>query len=180
MKLYFFCYRKGMDSMQKFSDITSLYKIANIHNDHFEIVIDKSKWCIYAFKIIPIVILNGKDKYILEILDKYEEFLRGLDLEFQIITINRKMSSKDYFNFNYNADDEVKEMLKNVYTQNLDRLLNGINIQNYEHYLIIKSVDVTFNAEKYMQDLEKIGLAVEHLNSNEKLRNLILEGGDLL
>ncbi len=167
--------------MQNFSDITNLYEIVSIGENHYEMIIDNTRYYVYAFKVCPAIILNSKDKYILEMLNKYEEFLRTINLEFQILIINKKINGKDYFLLKQNeSSDDLKTKLTEEYINNLDKLLNGKDILNYEYYLIIKSIKEVENVEKYILSFETIGINVEYLNSKEELQKLIIEGGNLL
>ena len=71
--------------MKKFGDIEEIFKIISVNENLIEVIINKSKKYCYLYEIEPIIILDDEDKSLILLLQKYEEFLRSLNLDLQII-----------------------------------------------------------------------------------------------
>lgn len=167
---------KGVIYINRFFDITNIYEIISIGNGYFEIIIGNKKFYVYPFKIKPVILLSKNDKYIFELLNKYEEFLRNIDLNFQILITSREMQSRDFFSLKKENFSYEKAKFMEEYSKNLDEMLNGKDILSYDYYIIITSIYIIKDEEKYIRPLEEAGIDVEKISKKEEIEKIIMEG----
>lgn len=169
-----------MSYIKRFSDIKQIYSILDINDEYIKLSIDNHINYVYIFKISPLIILNSEDKIIYEILDKYEEFLRGLDIDYQIITMSQEIDINDYFNTNNIKDNDIKINLNESYNKMLKEVIKDKSIFEYSHYLILAKNSPVNNVEKYIQRLDNIVANVERVSKNEEIKKVIMKGVELI
>lgn len=159
-----------------YEDISTLYDVVDICDNY--ILVKKSKGLsqIHIYKIEPVTLLNST-KYVMDnILNTYIEFLRSMNIDFQIYMENTKVNMNDYFNHIVLTDKNTnKEKLARIYKGELESFFNDNNIYVFNYYIIL-TIDSKSNLDEINKDiynLEKVGVCILKLEGKDILSSFI-------
>ncbi len=118
------------------------------------------------------------------IITSYTEILKEIDINFQILIINKKLDISKYIEntkkLNINIINKNKVIsLYDEYMDNLEKLLNKANIYETKYYFVF-SMDITnekeiYNIEKSLKKLNKIGCNVSRLRGVDNIKQMLYE-----
>jgi len=159
-----------------YEDISTLYDIVDICDNYILAKKSNSLKQIHIYKIEPVTLLNST-KYVMDnILNTYIEFLRSMNIDYQIYMENTKVNMNDYFNHIVLTDQNAnKEKLARIYKGELENFFNDNNIYIFNYYIVL-TIDIKDNLDEITKDiynLEKIGLCIIKLEGKENLNSFI-------
>lgn len=153
-----------------------MHKITKI-KDGRVICSDKEKIKnVYIYEITPIQILTLTNDVQNRILSVYKEFLKEVSFDFQIISVNKKLS-----------EDESEEIFKNSDNSLVTRNLNFLNrykkevksslIQNEvcinKFYIVVTYNGAVEYVDRILKKLTKIGCDVKRVIEDRELKNIL-------
>ena len=167
----------------KYDNIKNLFNFIDI-TDKYILIKDRDKIKkVYIYEIEPVTLLNFSIEVQSNILNLYSEFLRELNLEFQIYISNKKVNIPKYIeslknsmsiknSFSYNN-------LLSKYISSITEKLEDEIIYNTKYYLVL-SIDrdelIDFSTVDYtIKKLNNIGCNVQKINSKRKIETLLYE-----
>lgn len=159
-----------------YDDISTLYDIVDICDTYILVKRDNLLRQVHIYRIEPVSVINTKNADINKILDVYTEFLRNVNVDFQIYIENSKMNINSYFdNIDIDYENTNKTKLAKMYKHEIYNYLieNNIYILNY---YIVAEVSAESNITPLCSDinnLTKSGIYVEKLEGKETLNNFI-------
>ena len=166
---------KGGDFILKFKqfkDIKSVYKIVDI-TDECIISKDKDKLSeIYIYEINPIPIVNISSDMQKNISNSYTTFLREIQIDFQILIINKKLDIESIFN-----NDKYESDISNKYLEDMRVQMKQDNIFYTKYYIVValsKKDDIN-EIDKTINLIKNCGCGVERIKSKKNLENLLYE-----
>ena len=172
--------QKGCESIEKYSDITSVYEILEINDEYTTIKVKNEKNYLYFFRFNPVLALKKDDRYLEDVLNRYEEFLRNLNIEFEIYIINEKIRHEDFFYINMNYEDERKKEMHEKYEIDLQGLINNSHIYIQKFFVIFFSKSKVENVGKYIEIFNESDVKCEMIRSKREIERIIMKGVDLL
>lgn len=163
---------------KSFKDINKLYGDFKI-KDCIYFKKDNVNIKSYIYKIEPIIMLNLSNERKNEIINKYIEFLREIDLKIKIFIINKQFNIKKYIEENIEKPKENNDILRNiykVYIDNMEKKLTEEKMYNTEYYIVI-SVEENKNLdfENSIYKLDDIGCKVKKVTNEDELRKFVYE-----
>ncbi|MBR1883488.1 MAG: hypothetical protein IJ809_00820 [Clostridia bacterium] len=166
--------------IKKYLDISEIYDVSEILEDAAIVNISGIKKYVYFFRINPVLIIDKNDKRIYEIISKYEQFLRLMNLDFQIIMKNKEINVEDYFEISKEGKDEVKKEMIDEYMKNLKNLFNYSKIYAIEYLLVISTTTYVKNVENYLKILDEINMKCEKIVGIENISNYLMKGVEFI
>lgn len=133
----------------------------------------------YIYKVEPIIILNLSNERKNEIINKYTEFLRQVDLKLKIFVINKQFDVKKYIEENIQKPKENNDVLNNIYKiyiDNMQKKLTEEKMYNTEYYIAI-SIEENKNIdfENSLYKLNDIGCKVQKITDEEELKKFVFQ-----
>ena len=137
----------------------------------------------YIYEIEPVTLLNFSIEVQSNILNLYSEFLRELNLEFQIYISNKKVNIPKYIESLKNSMSKKNSFsynnLLSKYISSITEKLEDEVIYNTKYYLVL-SIDrdelIDFSTVDYtIKKLNNIGCNVQKINSKRKIETLLYE-----
>lgn len=113
----------------------------------------------------------------------YVEFLRELNLDFQILVVNRKMNVSRYLDeYTNNLNLMSNDMLINIYSKYIEEIRKKIideEIYETKYYIIVSIRDSNLqtveDVDKIIYKFNKIGCEVKKINSKRKYEEVLYE-----
>lgn len=166
----------------RYCDISSLFNITEITDECIVKKLNKVVKKIYVYNILPVTILSDNEEVKDKIVDIYVEFLKEINVEFQILLINKKLNIDEYVNkyFSKIENDKILEKeLYNKYIIDLKNKLTQEKIYNTKYYIIV-SLNVNDSTkiedvDNIMEKLNKIGCKVKRLNKKSDYTKILYE-----
>ena len=167
----------------KYDNIKNLFNFIDI-TDKYILIKDREKIKkVYIYEIEPVTLLNFSIDVQSNILNLYSEFLRELNLEFQIYISNKKVNIPKYIESLKNSMSKKNSLsynnLLSKYISSITEQLEDEIIYNTKYYLVL-SIDrdelVDFSTVNYtIKKLNNIGCNVQKINSKRKIETLLYE-----
>lgn len=167
----------------KYDNIKNLFNFIDI-TDKYILIKDRDKIKkVYIYEIEPVTLLNFSIEVQSNILNLYSEFLRELNLEFQIYISNKKVNIPKYIESLKNSMSKKNSFsynnLLSKYISSITEKLEDEIIYNTKYYLVL-SIDrdelIDFSTVDYtIKKLNNIGCNVQKINSKRKIETLLYE-----
>lgn len=167
----------------KYDNIKNLFNFIDI-TDKYILIKDREKIKkVYIYEIEPVTLLNFSIDVQSNILNLYSEFLRELNLEFQIYISNKKVNIPKYIESLKNSMSKKNSLsynnLLSKYISSITEQLEDEIIYNTKYYLVL-SIDrdelIDFSTVNYtIKKLNNIGCNVQKINSKRKIETLLYE-----
>lgn len=167
----------------KYDNIKNLFNFIDI-TDKYILIKDRDKIKkVYIYEIEPVTLLNFSIEVQSNILNLYSEFLRELNLEFQIYISNKKVNIPKYIEGLKNSMSKKNSFsynnLLSKYISSITEKLEDEIIYNTKYYLVL-SIDrdelIDFSIVDYtIKKLNNIGCNVQKINSKRKIETLLYE-----
>ena len=162
-----------------YKDIFELYNIQKITDECIEVCINKIKKKVYIYEISPITILNISDEIVSNITNIYTEFLRELEIEFQILVSNQKLDVekyiKDFMQF-IDIDKNMSEIYVE-YIEDIKKKLYDEQLYNTKYYIITYIKNTSIKKEKEIMatlcKLKQIGCNVKRIIGRNNLLKIM-------
>ena len=164
---------------KKYLDISNIYNVEEITTDYVRVNIGGENRYVYLFKLEPIIVVNSENIISNNISYKYEEFLRNINVPFQIIVSNKEIEFSEFFEVSVNQENEIKKRLVNEYMENLKELFKDKKIYITQYYLIISSNSLVENVENYIKVFEEGDMVVKKVDSKSEIKEIIMKGVDI-
>lgn len=167
----------------KYDDIKNLFNFIDI-TDKYILIKDRDKIKkVYIYQIDPVTLLNFSIDVQSNILNLYSEFLRELNLEFQIYISNKKVNIPEYIkSLEKSMSKKNKSNYNNLLTNYISSIANQLEdevIYNTKYYLVL-SIDrddpIDFSSIDFtIKKLNNIGCNVQRMTSKRKIETLLYE-----
>ncbi len=167
----------------KYDNISKLYNFIDVTNECIMLKHNEKTQNIYIYEIEPVTFLNFSIDVQSNILNLYSEFLRELNLEFQIFISNKKVNPDMYIKgiqktMIKNSSKRYIE-LYNEYIASIKEQIEKEEIYTTKFYIVISldnssSVDI-ITIDNIIKRLESIGCHVNRIVSKNKLKTLLYE-----
>lgn len=167
----------------KYEDINKLFNIIDV-TDTYILLKDKDKTRkIYIYEIEPVTFLNFSMDVQSNILNLYNEFLRELNLEFQIFISNKKINIENYINnlsklINKNVSESYVSMM-NSYLQSIEKELENEMIYTKKYYIVIsfnRESDYDINQiDNIIKKLDYVGCNTKRIKTKRCLKSVLYE-----
>jgi len=167
----------------KYEDINNVLNFLNI-TDQYILLKDKGKVKkVYIYEIEPVTFLNFSIDVQSNILNLYSEFLRELNLEFQIYISNKKINTEKYIKNFYTCikkegNKKYIEIVRN-YIADITKGLENEDIYITKFYIVVsfptendRKIEVIDNI---INRLGQIGCHISRIMSKSKLKYLLYE-----
>lgn len=167
-------FSKGGDfilSFKRFGDIESVYDIVDIQDEYILSKENDKIVKIYIYEIDPIPVINISKDIKNNISNSYITFLREINVDFQILVINKKLSLENFFN-----NDE--------YSNKYDKFLHDTRVKLkedkifYSRYFVV----VALKKQENIEDIDKVigllkncGCSVNRLENKKDIQDLLYE-----
>lgn len=167
----------------KYDDIGKVFNLIDI-TDKYILLKDKDKIKkIYIYEIEPVTFLNFSIDIQSNILNLYSEFLRELNLEFQIYISNKKINVQNYISnlqnsMNKKGSKHYIELMNN-YLVSIANQLENESIYTTKFYLVIslnRESEYELNSlDNIIKKLDTIGCNTKRIMSKSDLKLLLYE-----
>lgn len=167
----------------KYNDIKQVYNIASVTDKYISVKERDVIKNIYLYEIEPITFLNFSFDVQSNILNLYNEFLRELNLNFQIYISNKKVDIKNYISNTQKAISKVNNLnvqrLSERYIDCIAKELENESIYSTKYYIIISvstidTIDMD-NVDNIISKLNYIGCTVNRICDKRTLKNILYE-----
>ncbi len=171
--IFLFIFFKGGDfilNFKKFGDIHSVYNIVDITDEYIISKENDKINYIYIYEIDPIQIINISDDIKNNILNSYVSFLREMNVDFQILIINKKLKLDNIFS------DNSKEKY-DKYLQDMRVKIKEDKIFYTKYYIVValKKHDSIEEIDKIITLLKNCGCNVNRINTKKDIKNILYE-----
>ena len=173
--LFFLFFSKGggfILNLQRFNDIESIYQILDITDEYILSKENEQQRRLYIYEIDPIPIINITDDMQSKIVNSYITFLREINIDFQILLINKKLNIENIFN-----SDKLNSEKYGHYLEDMRLKLKEDKII-YTRYFIV----VSLNKQEDIDDIDKsifllknCGCNVSRLNKKRDIEEMLYE-----
>ena len=167
----------------KYESINKLFNLIDI-TDSYILVKNKEKTKkIYVYEIEPVTFLNFSMNVQSNILNLYNEFLRELNLEFQIFISNKKINVENYIRnlskLIEKSDKKAYVDLMNNYLLSISKELENEMIYTTKYYIVIsferESIYDISQIDNIIQKLDNVGCNTKRINKKAELKKLLYE-----
>lgn len=158
-------------NFKRLGDIESVYDIIDIKDEYILSKENDKLLKIYIYEIDPIPILNISEDIKNNISNSYITFLREINIDFQILVINKKLSLEKFFNID-NLNDKYDKYLKDMRVQ-----LKEDKIFYAKYYLIValKKQENIEDIDKIVGLLKNCGCNINRINNRDDIQDLLYE-----
>lgn len=159
-----------------YDDISILYDVVDICDNHILVKRKNILKQIHIFKLEPVTILNVTNNISENIISIYTEFLRSVNIDFQIYIENSKINIDNYFSsIQLDKENVNKDKLAKIYKKELESYLTESNIYMLNYYIILE-IESEYDLQQIYKDmcnLIKTGIIVEKLEGKEELEKFL-------
>ncbi len=167
----------------KYENINKIFNFIDI-TDKYILLKEKEKVKkIYIYEVEPVTFLNFSIDVQSNILNLYSEFLRELNLDFQIYISNKKINIENYIetiqkNIETKGSKEYVELVNN-YILSIEEKLKQEIIYATKYYIVLSlnresDVDISF-VDSIIRKLEDIGCITKRIKTKERLETILYE-----
>lgn len=169
---------KLLNIKSKYEDISTIYNIQDIC-DEYILLKNKELYQVYIYEVFPVNVTNLQEEQKEYIIEKYIEFLKKVNIDFQILVRTNKFDVDEYvknIEERINANECKKEGIYKEYIENMKYFLVNQDIYILYYYIIAKkSQNDTNNIESMIYSIENTGCKVNKMFGKEKLYSFIYE-----
>ncbi len=161
-----------------YQNINNLYNLIDI-TDSYVLIKDKNiTKKVYIYEIEPVTFLNFSNELQNNILNLYNEFLRELNLEFQIYISNQKINISNYIS-------KIKEINENSqvskkYIESIKRELEKQEIYVTKYYIIVsfeRETNINIDQiDEVIYKLDYIGCHTKRVKLEKEISQILYEG----
>lgn len=178
LEIYYFFYNyfffKGggfILNFKRFADIESVYNIIDIKDEYILSKEGDKLNRIYIYEIDPIPIINISQDIQNNISNTYTTFLREINVDFQVLVINKKISLNNFFNSKNSSINNEK------YLYDMRVKIRDDKIFYAKYYLIValKKQEQIEDIDKIIYILKNCGCDVARIKDKTKIENFLYE-----
>lgn len=167
----------------KYNNIKQLYNITSVTDKYIFVKEKDVMKKVYLYEIEPVTFLNFSIDIQSNILNLYNEFLRELNLNFQIYISNKKVNIQNYIQSIKQAISSIEnpniQNLSERYISSVSKELENESIYTTKYYIIISvgtNEDIAMdNVDNIISKLNYIGCNVSRICDKRTLKNILYE-----
>ncbi len=167
----------------KYNNIKQLYNITSVADKYIFVKERDVMKKVYLYEIEPVTFLNFSIDIQSNILNLYNEFLRELNLNFQIYISNKKVNIQNYIQNIKQAinslDNPIVQNLSERYVNSISEELENQSIFTTKYYIVISvstNEDINMdNVDNIISKLNFIGCNVNKICDKNILKNILYE-----
>ncbi len=167
----------------KYNNIKQLYNITSVADKYIFVKERDVMKKVYLYEIEPVTFLNFSIDIQSNILNLYNEFLRELNLNFQIYISNKKVNIQNYIQNIKQAinslDNPIIQSLSERYVNSISAELENQSIYTTKYYIVISvstNEDINMdNVDNIISKLNYIGCNVNKICDKNILKNILYE-----
>lgn len=167
----------------KYNNIKQLYNITSVADKYIFVKERDVMKKVYLYEIEPVTFLNFSIDIQSNILNLYNEFLRELNLNFQIYISNKKVNIQNYIQNIKQAinslDNPIVQNLSERYVNIISEELENQTIFTTKYYIVISvstNEDINMdNVDNIISKLNFIGCNVNKICDKNILKNILYE-----
>ncbi|MCX8075149.1 MAG: hypothetical protein N2749_06145 [Clostridia bacterium] len=163
---------------KKYGNIDSIYDIVRLENDH--IIIDtKNKRKVIIYEIIPVNILEKNIDIRTKVITKYIQFLRNIDMRFQILIRNEQIEIQNYYDIDLQniVVNEKTKLIYKEYIEDMIKILREEQIYISKYYLIVslnmKNETNILQVDECIYLLEQTGCIVRKMECIKQIKKFL-------
>ena len=171
---FFLLFFKGGDFILKFKklgDIESIYNIVYIKDEYILTKENENFRHVYIYEINPIPIINISNDIQKNISSVYTTFLREINVDFQVLVINKKIDFNQVFNSN------KFNQINSKYFSDMRVKIKDDKIYYSKYYLIValKKQDQVENIDKMIDIFKNCGCNVKRIIGKNEIELILYE-----
>ncbi len=162
----------------KYESINNLFNIMDV-TDNYILLKDKNNIKkVYIYEIEPVTFLNFSIDVQSNILNLYNEFLRELNLNFQIYISNKKVNIQKYIQSLKESVISDNAIIKK-YIESISKELENDTLYSTKYYIVIsvsreEDIDIE-SIDVIIEKLKYIGCNVRKVQNKKTLKNILYE-----
>lgn len=167
----------------KYNNIKQLYNISSVTDKYIFVKEKELMKKVYLYEIEPVTFLNFSMDVQSNILNLYNEFLRELNLNFQIYISNKKVNIQNYIQTIKQSINSLEnpniQKLSERYINSISKELENESIYTTKYYIVISvatNEDINMdNVDNIISKLNYIGCNVNKICDKVALKNILYE-----
>ncbi len=167
----------------KYNNIKQLYDISSVTDKYIFVKEKEMMKKVYLYEVEPVTFLNFSMDVQSNILNLYNEFLRELNLNFQIYISNKKVNIQNYIQTIKNTVNSLEnpniQKLSERYIDSIYKELENESIYTTKYYIVISvgtDEDINMdNVDNIISKLNFIGCNVNKICDKRVLKNILYE-----